>query len=115
MTFAMMMEWIPPMLPSVGLLAPPDEPLGHGVGDFGRVAARRGALLPDRFEPARDLPDPRLYPRLVGVAQMLRRDVDDSARVNDVIRPLEDAARHHPGTLRRDGELVVGRAGPNGG
>src|SRR3546814_14393472 len=114
MTFAMMMEWIPPMLPSVGLLAPPDEPLGHGVGDFGRVAARRGALLPDRFEPARDLLDPRLDPRLVGVAQMLGRDVDDAARVNDVIGRVEDAARRDPVTVFRGGELVVGRAGDNG-
>src|SRR3546814_15860009 len=111
MTFAMMMEWIPPMLPSVGLLAPPDEPLGHGVGDFGRVAARRGALLPDRFEPARDLLDPRLDPRLVGGAQMLGRDVDDAARVTDVIGRVEDATRRYTVTCSGCLELIVDRAG----
>src|SRR3546814_11657066 len=114
MTFAMMMEWIPPMLPSVGLLAPPDEPLGHGVGDFGRVAARRGALLPDRFEPARDLLDPRLDPRLVGVAPMPGRDVDDAARGNAVIRRVEDAARRAPVPVLRGGVVGVGRAGDTG-
>src|SRR3546814_14806795 len=108
-----MMECTPPMYPSVWLLAPPYQPLGHGVGDFGRVAARQCALRPARFEPARELLEPRLDPRLVGVAQMLGRDVDDAARVNRLIGRVEDAARRDPVTVFRGGALVVDRAGDN--
>ena len=66
----------------------------------------RVALVPDFVQPARDLRDPRLHIGLVALAQIFQADVDDPARVDDVIGRIDDAAIVDP--------LAFGAAWPTG-
>ena len=73
--------------------APPISLRAMSPGDTRRVPPGRGAFFPDRVELARDRLDPRLHRLLVAILQIFGRDVDDAARVDDIIGGVEDAAR----------------------
>src|SRR6476469_9841517 len=94
-------------------LCPSDEPLRHGIGDGGGIAAAGLALRPDLLEPDRNALDPLTDQVGVAIAKIFCADVDDAAGIDHVIGRIEDPALMDALAVLGSGELIIGAAGDN--
>ncbi|KIU01357.1 hypothetical protein QU38_02055, partial [Staphylococcus aureus] len=95
--------------------APADQPLRDAIGDFALGIAGAGALVPHFDQPFGDLLHARHHFSHIALPQIFEADIDDPARVDHIIRGIEDAAIMKPLAVRSRGELVVRAARHHGG